>query len=92
MKPYLTAFASLILMIAAPSHAAELRIGMIGLDTSHAIAFTQLLNDPKNKQFIPGIDMTDSWTLTNGGKQLQISRLLLIRGQQVEQAYIYEKQ
>ena len=54
MKPYLTAFASLILMIAAPSHAAELRIGMIGLDTSHAIAFTQLLNDPKNKQFIPG--------------------------------------
>ena len=54
MKPYLTAFASLILMIAAPSHAAELRIGMIGLDTSHAIAFTELLNDPKNKQFIPG--------------------------------------
>lgn len=54
MKPYLTAFGSLILMIAAPSRAAELRIGMIGLDTSHAIAFTQLLNDPKNKQFIPG--------------------------------------
>ena len=38
------------------------------------------------------IDMTDNWTLTNGGKQLQISRVLLIRGQQVEQAYIYEKQ
>ena len=38
------------------------------------------------------IDMTDSWTLTNGGKQLQISRVLLIRGQTVEQVYVYQKQ
>ncbi len=38
------------------------------------------------------IDMTDAWTLTKSGKQLQISRVLLIRGQQVEQTYIYEKQ
>ena len=38
------------------------------------------------------IDMTDTWTLTKAGKQLQISRVLLIRGQQVEQVYIYEKQ
>ncbi len=77
MKPYLTAFASLILMIAAPSHAAELRIGMIGLDTSHAIAFTELLNDPKNKQFIPGgkvvvafkggsPDIESSWSRVEG--------------------------
>ena len=32
----------------------ELRIGMIGLDTSHVVAFTRLLNDPKAKGHIPG--------------------------------------
>ncbi|HXG62675.1 MAG TPA: Gfo/Idh/MocA family oxidoreductase [Planctomycetota bacterium] len=31
-----------------------LRLGMIGLDTSHVIAFTQLLNDPKNPHHVPG--------------------------------------
>jgi predicted dehydrogenase len=32
----------------------EMKIGMIGLDTSHVVAFTQLLNDPKNEHHIPG--------------------------------------
>jgi hypothetical protein len=32
-----------------------LRAGIIGLDTSHAIAFTDLLNNPKNKEHIPGV-------------------------------------
>ena len=32
-----------------------LRAGIIGLDTSHAIAFTDLLNNPKNKDHVPGI-------------------------------------
>lgn len=36
------------------SFAAELRLGMIGLDTSHVTAFTELLNNPSNKNFIPG--------------------------------------
>ncbi len=31
----------------------ELRIGMIGLDTSHAPAFTRLLNDSTNEHFMP---------------------------------------
>ncbi len=31
-----------------------LRLGMIGLDTSHVIAFTQLLNDPKSSNHVPG--------------------------------------
>ena len=34
--------------------AADLRIGMIGLDTSHAVEFTRRLNDPNDKNFIPG--------------------------------------
>ncbi len=33
---------------------APLRLGLIGLDTSHVIAFTQLLNDPKNPHYVPG--------------------------------------
>lgn len=32
----------------------ELRIGMIGLDTSHVTAFTKLLNDPNDKEHVPG--------------------------------------
>ena len=31
-----------------------LRIGMIGLDTSHVIAFTRLLNDPGQSNHVPG--------------------------------------
>jgi hypothetical protein len=32
----------------------ELRLGMIGLDTSHVTAFTELLNNPENKKHVPG--------------------------------------
>ncbi|MFH1742201.1 MAG: Gfo/Idh/MocA family oxidoreductase [bacterium] len=32
----------------------EIRIGMIGLDTSHVIAFTSMLNDPSHKEYVPG--------------------------------------
>jgi predicted dehydrogenase len=31
-----------------------IRVGIIGLDTSHVVAFTQLLNDEKNAGYIPG--------------------------------------
>lgn len=38
-----------------PAHAQkELRIGMIGLDTSHVTAFTALLNNPDHKEHVPG--------------------------------------
>lgn len=32
----------------------EIRVGIIGLDTSHATAFTRLLNDPSDKDYVPG--------------------------------------
>ena len=36
---------------AAPSNPPkELRVGIIGLDTSHSVAFTQILNDPQAKE------------------------------------------
>src|SRR5215218_4634174 len=34
--------------------AADLRIGIIGLDTSHVTAFTALINNEKNKDHVPG--------------------------------------
>ncbi len=36
------------------SHAAEIRLGIIGLDTSHVTAFTELLNNPAAKDHVAG--------------------------------------
>ena len=33
---------------------ADLRLGIIGCDTSHAVAFTETLNNPEAKGHIPG--------------------------------------
>jgi hypothetical protein len=38
----------------AKSRAAELRVGMIGLDTSHVTQYLGILNDPKHKDHVPG--------------------------------------
>lgn len=55
MKHCLTLFAALFLFAGIVSTVAkELRIGMIGLDTSHVIAFTRTFNDPNYKNHIPG--------------------------------------
>lgn len=43
-----------LLALASALSAADLRIGMIGLDTSHVTAFTKVLNDPADKNHIPG--------------------------------------
>src|ERR1044071_9183175 len=40
--------------LCASSHAAEIRLGLIGLDTSHVTAFTELLNNPAAKDHVPG--------------------------------------
>ena len=41
-------------LVIASASAAELRIGMIGLDTSHVPAMTELINNPENKKHVPG--------------------------------------
>lgn len=62
---------------------ADLRIGIIGCDTSHAVAFTKLINDPNDKEHVPGgqvvvaykggsKDIAESWSRVDGyTKQLQ---------------------
>ncbi len=47
-------FLCLFLSLVLAGVAADLPIGMIGLDTSHVTAFTALLNDPANKDHVPG--------------------------------------
>lgn len=46
-------FLALLFWTAAAS-AADVRIGIIGTDTSHVIAFTSLINDPNHKDHVPG--------------------------------------
>lgn len=43
-----------VILFAVPLAAADLRLGIIGTDTSHAVAFTRVLNDPTSKDHIPG--------------------------------------
>ncbi len=44
----------LALALAARPAAAQLKLGYIGTDTSHVIAFIKVLNDPSNPEHIPG--------------------------------------
>ncbi len=39
---------------ADPATPPVLRLGLVGLDTSHVIAFTSIFNDPKNQEHVPG--------------------------------------
>jgi len=45
---------ALILLGVRAEAAEDLRLGMIGLDTSHVIAFTKILNDPQAKEHVAG--------------------------------------
>ncbi|HEY6226126.1 MAG TPA: Gfo/Idh/MocA family oxidoreductase [Verrucomicrobiae bacterium] len=42
------------LFVVVTASAGELKIGMIGLDTSHVPAMTELINNPQNKKYVPG--------------------------------------
>jgi len=53
MKLLLAILSGIILTFPAIA-ADELRLGLIGLDTSHVTAFTKLLNDTKHKDHVPG--------------------------------------
>ncbi|MCL4177773.1 MAG: Gfo/Idh/MocA family oxidoreductase [Verrucomicrobia bacterium] len=73
-----TAMGTVGLLVAAFAWGEEpLRIGMIGLDTSHVIAFTRLLNDTNQSNHVPGgrvvaafkggsPDLESSWSRVDG--------------------------
>lgn len=54
MKPASLFLLLCSLVLTSTLHAGELRIGIIGLDTSHVTAFTKLINDVKSKDHVPG--------------------------------------
>ena len=49
-----TLYAILPLMLAVSLQSKDLKLGIIGLDTSHATAFTKILNDADNPQHVKG--------------------------------------
>jgi hypothetical protein len=50
-----------IFLIAESSLAAPLRLGIIGTDTSHATAFTRVLNDPNDPNHVAGARVVAAW-------------------------------
>jgi predicted dehydrogenase len=50
-----------LLSCVAGAWAADLRIGFVGLDTSHSVEFAKLLNEPSNPRHIPGGLVTRAW-------------------------------
>jgi predicted dehydrogenase len=57
-RPALLGF---ILTLGNQIMAADLRVGMIGLDTSHAVEFTRRLNDSTDKDYIPGARVVEAF-------------------------------
>ncbi len=51
----------LFLLLAAGTRAADLKVGIIGLDTSHVIAFTDLLNNTSNPHHVPGVHVVAAY-------------------------------
>src|SRR6478672_1715230 len=51
---YETMIPIFLLLIAVPIFAADIRIGIIGTDTSHVPAFTKMLNDPSDPSHLAG--------------------------------------
>lgn len=63
MNPFWKAFPLAVLAVweVRPQEPPPLRVGLVGLDTSHCIAFTKLLNDEKGKDHVPGARIVCGW-------------------------------
>ena len=48
---------ALVITLATSTQAKDIRIGMVGLDTSHVTAFTRVLNDKTDKNHVAGAQM-----------------------------------
>jgi hypothetical protein len=69
--PAMRFLSSFLLLFAISSLAADIRIGIIGTDTSHVIAFSKILNDPKHPDFIPGARIVAAYK--GGSKDIESS-------------------
>ena len=64
---------------------ASLRIGLIGLDTSHVVAFTKLLNDPSNEHHVPNGKVVIAFPGGSDDFELSYSRVEGFTNEQVAQ-------
>jgi hypothetical protein len=55
----------------ALASSAQIKLGIVGTDTSHVIAFTRILNDPSNKDHVPGAKIIAAYK--GGSKDLESS-------------------
>ncbi|MGI8958343.1 MAG: Gfo/Idh/MocA family protein [Bryobacteraceae bacterium] len=51
----------IFLIVAVPLGAADVRLGIIGTDTSHATAFARVLNDLRAPDHVPGARIVAAW-------------------------------
>lgn len=58
----------------------EISVGLIGLDTSHAVAFSRMLNEPGNSSAIPGAKVTCGFPGGSPDFPLSINRVAGITG------------
>src|SRR5439155_642284 len=65
-------FSIVFVMTLAGNAADELRVGLIGLDTSHVTAFTALLNDPKVPNHVSGAKVVAAFK--GGSSDIESSR------------------
>jgi predicted dehydrogenase len=69
--PVMKSIALVFSLSAAIGLGADLRLGIIGTDTSHVIAFAKVLNDPTNKNHIPGAKIVAAYK--GGSKDVESS-------------------
>ncbi len=65
------ALAVLLLTGALCAAQGQIRLGIVGTDTSHAIAFTRILNDPSSPDHVPGARIVAAYK--GGSKDLESS-------------------
>jgi len=63
---------AIFLLVSQMGWAAEIRLGIIGTDTSHAVAFTRIFNDPSAPEHVPGARVVAAWK--GGSPDVESSR------------------
>ncbi|HUQ93544.1 MAG TPA: Gfo/Idh/MocA family oxidoreductase [Bryobacteraceae bacterium] len=62
---------ALFFLVSAAIAAAQIRVGIVGTDTSHVIAFTKILNDPSHPDHAPGAKVVAAYK--GGSKDVESS-------------------
>ncbi|MGE5570448.1 MAG: Gfo/Idh/MocA family protein [Rhodospirillales bacterium] len=65
-------YASLFLLFTLAAAGADIRLGIVGTDTSHAPAFTSAFNNPADPNYVPGFRVVAAWK--GGSPDVEASR------------------